>query len=308
MHAAKRAAGPRAQRAGGVVEARRDAGEARVHALKAHGEEAHRVGEEQPHRRAGEEEAHRPAGEARERRAHPVVERGQRDEDADRDHRARQRIAQRGEARRPAGGARRVEPSRIGQHDGEQAGEDGGDGGEPEGIRQKRPQVPRHPTLGPRARGPERELAHRQQEGEASTAAQVTVAAAARAPRRTTGAASAPRRSRWVNRCCPREPRSSASSAPAQRSSTLARLGGGHAIEHPVPDAVDPFGQGAIAEGGHGAEVAQRLHHRQRHAGGERRSRQRQRDRENARSASAEAAGGLERGRALARKAARARR
>ena len=91
-----------------------------------------------------------------------MVDRGQRDEDAHRDDRARQRIAQRGEARRPARDVRGVEPSRIGQDDGEEAGEDGGDSGEPEGIGEQRAQISRHAALGPGARGPERELSHRQ--------------------------------------------------------------------------------------------------------------------------------------------------
>ena len=106
-----------------------------------------------------------------------------------------------------------------------------------------------------------------------------------------------------MNRCRPREARSIASSAARAEEQHARQLGGRHPIEHPVPDAVDAFGEGAIAEGRHGAEVAQGLHHRQRHAGGEGGAGQRQGDlEERAQARAAEAAGGLERGRALGAK------
>ena len=46
----------------------------------------------------------------------------------------------------------------------------------------------------------------------------------------------------------------------------------GRAVERAVPDAVDRVGHRAVAEEVDGAEVGQRLHHRERRAGGERRA------------------------------------
>ena len=85
-----------------VVEARRDLAEARVHRLQAHREEAHDVGEDEAGRRAGEEQAERAAEDALERGHQRVVGPGERQQHAHRDHRARQRVAHRGELGRHA--------------------------------------------------------------------------------------------------------------------------------------------------------------------------------------------------------------
>ena len=57
-------------------------------------------------------------------------------------------------------------------------------------------------------------------------------------------------------------------------------LGRRDAVEHPVPDPVDRLGERAVAEAGDGAEVRERLHHRESHAGDQRRARHGHRDAE----------------------------
>ena len=71
VDAAEHAARARAERSGGVVEDPGDAGEARVHGLHAHGEEAHDVGADEADRRAGQEQPDRSAEDALEQRAPP---------------------------------------------------------------------------------------------------------------------------------------------------------------------------------------------------------------------------------------------
>ena len=108
----------------------------------------------------------------------------------------------------------------------------------------------------------------------ASTAAHAAGGRPARATRRAPrGSGAGPRRAPWVKRCRPRDGALEERGARRRRaSSTLASWVAATRSNMPVPDAVDGFRERPVPEGRHGAEVGERLHHRQRRAGGERRA------------------------------------
>jgi hypothetical protein len=104
-----------AERAGRVVEARRDLGETRFRRLQAHRQKPHDVGEEQAADRAGQHEARRAAEGERGDFAEDAIEPREREQDADRDHRPGQGVGHRRRPRRSANRRRGMKPRGVGE-------------------------------------------------------------------------------------------------------------------------------------------------------------------------------------------------
>ena len=67
------------------------------------------------------------------------------------------------------------------------------------------------------------------------------------------------------------------SAAATNNSSSEDNCAAADSENNPLPGLVDGGGEGVVVEHRHGAEVGERLHHRERDTGGERRPRHRQR-------------------------------
>ena len=126
------AQGPR-----GVVQRGRDLQEARVQRLQAHREEADRVGEDEGRGRAGEDETDGVSEDPLPERRQPVIEAGEREQDAHRDHRPRHRVPHAGQARRHAHDRRRLQARGVHEREPERPRHHGGGGGEQDRVRQR---------------------------------------------------------------------------------------------------------------------------------------------------------------------------
>ena len=280
MHAAERRSRPSAEDPRRVVEARRDLAEARVHRLQADREEAHHVGEDEAGRGAGEQQPEGPAERALERGHQGVVGPGEREQHAHRDHRARQRVAHRGQLGCHPHGGGAVQTARVGQQHREQGSHRGGGAREGAGVPEKRGEIRRDLPRADRGDRPPRELAHREQEREREHA---------HAGARRAGGPPPGEAHRLHPRPAPPALGEAGAAARVPLEQEQARgeeeqhageLGGREAVEHPVPDPIDRLGEGAVAEARDGAEVGEGLHHREGHPCHQSRARHGHRDAE----------------------------
>ncbi len=203
-----------------------------------------------------------------------------RQQQADHDHRAGHGVAEAGQPHHGARDGIAAAPQAVGQQQRDGHGQHGADAAQPHAVAGPLQEaVPgQHRPVG--RQRPQHEQ-HRQHEAQQHRQrAQRPRPPGARRPRSGTGWASAeparpPREAAKRMRRCARC--SSASSTTTTTSSSGRELGGGDAVVHRQPGLVDAGGEGLDAEVAGHAEVGQRLHQRQRHAGGHRRARQRQR-------------------------------
>ena len=272
----KRTEPARPERAGRLVETPRDPGEARLDTLAPDGQEADEVGEQEPRYRAGDKQPGRGAGEPREPGRQRPVEPREREEHAHRDDRARERVPEAGQAGCAGHERRRLAPERVCEERGHRRHDERRDPGEGEALDERAAEALRHVALPGRRDGPEGELADGQPEGEGQRAeTQGRGGDRADAPERE--ARRGPRQAARVGEPgAPARPTLECQEQAGQPEQDGRELGRGRAVEHAVPHAIDGLGQGPHAERRHGAEVGQRLHARERGAGGERGARERQ--------------------------------
>ncbi len=208
-----------------------------------------------------------------------MIETGDRNQDADRDHRARHRVAQPDGRARKRHQTRTAGAYRIGQQQRERHRTDAGDGGQREAVDRQPDETlaELRVTLG------ERPLQqHRRRHDEAGRQRQHTGdgdapagSARQRMATRTAAGATAVVEAR-TTAAEPLGQQQHGDEAEQQRG----QLRRGDAVAEREPGAVDAGGEGLHAEIAHRTVIGQRFHQRQRHAGGDRRPCQRQRDAE----------------------------
>ena len=268
MDSAQNACVAGAEHARGLVQTAGQARIAGLDRLQRHRREAHQIGIDQTQRGAGQQRADLAVGPALLRPA-----RGQ--QQADGDHRARHRVAQRDHAHARAQQRMRAQPAREGQqqrHAGSgQRGQAGQAQARPGPLAEALPRqaelavqrLQRHQAQQQRHRQQEAQH-HRQQAGRQRRPGRGALQlhrAGLRAAARPPGGREA-------------QPRLRAPLHPHQHAHHQQQHGGelrcGMAVAEGQPGLVDAGGEGVQAEIGADAIVGQRLHQRQRHAGGQR--------------------------------------